>query len=64
MLEVKNPPAKPGAIRDVGLIPGLGRYPGEGKGNPFQCSCMENPMNRGAWWAIDHRVIESLTLLK
>ena len=36
---------------DVGLIPGLGRSPGEGNGNPFQYSCLENPIDRGAWWA-------------
>ena len=35
---------------DLGLIPGLGKSPGEGNGNPFQYSCLENPMNRGAWW--------------
>ena len=43
---VKNLPASAG---DVGSIPGLGRSPGEGKGNPFQYSCLENPMGRGAW---------------
>ena len=37
---------------DPGSIPGLGRYPGEGNGNPLQYSCLENPMDRGAWWAI------------
>ena len=36
---------------DLGLIPGLGRYPGEGRGNPLQYSCLRNPMDRGAWWA-------------
>ena len=46
---VKNPPANAG---DVGLIPGLGRSPGEGNGNPLQYSCLENPMDRGAWQAI------------
>ena len=45
---VKNPSANPG---DVGLIPGLGRSPGEENGNPLQYSCLGNPMNRGAWWA-------------
>ena len=43
---VKNPPAKAG---DVGLTPGLGRSPGGGNGNPLQYSCLENPMDRGAW---------------
>ena len=46
---VKNPPANAGDVRDMGLIPGLGRSPGEGHGNTFQYSCLENPMNRGAW---------------
>ena len=45
---VKNLPAKAGDIRDVGSIPVLGRFPGEGLGNPLQYSCLENPMNRGA----------------
>ena len=56
---VKNLPANPGAIRDVGSIPGLGRSPGGGHGNPLQYSCPENPMDRGAWRAIVHRVAES-----
>ena len=41
---------------DLGLIPGSGRSPGEGNGNPLQCSCLENPMDGGAWWATVHRV--------
>ena len=54
---VKNLPANAGDIRDEGLIPGLGRSPGEGHGNPLQYSCLENPMDRGAWWAnVDGRV--------
>ena len=48
---VKNPPANAGDIRDMSLIPGSGRSPGEGNGNPFQYSRLENPMDRGAWWA-------------
>ena len=56
---VKNPSANVGDIRDVGSIPGLGRFPGGGHGNPFQHSCLENPMNRGAWQAIVHRVAKS-----
>ena len=48
---VKNPPANAGDIRDMGSIPGLGRFPGGGHGNSLQCSCLENPMDRGAWWA-------------
>ena len=45
-----------GDIRDVGSIPGSGRFPGEGNGNPLQYSCLENPMDRGTWWAIVHGV--------
>ena len=48
---------------DVGLIHGLGRSPREGNGNPLQCSCLENPMDRGAWWATAHRVAKSQTQL-
>ena len=50
---VKNPPANAG---DVGLIPGSGRSPGEGNGNPLQYSCLGNPMDREAWWATVHGV--------
>ena len=49
VLVVKNPPANAGDARDVGLIPGSGRSPGVGNGNPFQYSCLENLMDRGAW---------------
>ena len=45
----------------MGSIPGLGRSPGEGKGNPFQYSCLENHMDRGTWWATIHEVAESNT---
>ena len=55
-LVVKNPPASAGDIRAMGLIPGSGRFPGAGNGNPLQYSCLENPMDRGSWWAIVHRV--------
>ena len=48
-LVVKNLPADAGDVRDVGLIPGLGRAPGGGHGNPLQYSCLKNPMDRGAW---------------
>ena len=51
---VKNLPAKAGEVRDAGSIPGLGRSPGEGNGNPLQYSCLENPMDRGAWQATVH----------
>ena len=61
MLLVNNPPANAGAIRDVGSIPGSGRSPGEGRDNPFQYSCLEIPINRGAWWATVHRVAKSQT---
>ena len=44
---------------DPGSIPGSGRSPGEGNGNPLQCSCLENPRGRGAWWAAVHRVAQS-----
>ena len=52
MLVVKNLPANTGDIRDAGLIPGLGWSRGGGNGNPLQHSCLENPMDRGAWWAM------------
>ena len=58
-LVVKNPPANAGDIRDAGLIPRLGGSLGEGHGNPLQYSCLENPMDRGAWWATVYRVTES-----
>ena len=48
-LVVKNLPANAGDTKDVGLIPGSGRSPGGGHGNPFQYSCLENPMYKGAW---------------
>ena len=59
MLVVKSLPASAGDLRDGYLIPGLGRSPGEGNGNPLQYSCLENPMDRGAWWVKVHRVAES-----
>ena len=46
---VKNSPANVGDVRDVGSVPGLGSFPGEGHGSPLQYSCLENPMDRGAW---------------
>ena len=52
-LVVKNPPVNAG---DAGSIPGLGRSPGGGHGNPFQYSCLENPMDKEAWWATVHSV--------
>ena len=61
---VKNLPANAGDIRDEGLIPGLGRSPGGGHGNPLQYSCLENPMGRGAWQGTVHRDTKSQTQLK
>ena len=63
-LVVKNPPANAGDIRDVDSILGWGRSPGGGHGNPLQYSCLENPIDRGAWWATVHRVAKGLTRLK
>ena len=62
VLVVKNPPTNAGDIRDAGSIPGLGRSPGEGNGNPYQYSCLENIMNRGAWWATVHGVNKELDM--
>ena len=55
---VKNPSAN---VVDMGLIPGWGRSPGEGNGNPLQYSCLVNPMDRGAWRAIIQEVLKSWT---
>ena len=51
---VKNPPTNARDVRDRGSVPGLGRIPGEGNGNPLQYSCLENLMDRGAWWTTVH----------
>ena len=64
MLVVKNPPPSEGDISDVGSILGLGRSPGGEHGNPLQYCCLENPMDRGAWRAVDHRITKSWTQLK
>ena len=56
VLVVKTLPANAGDIRDVGSVPGLGRSTGGEHGNPLQCSCLENPMDRGTWWTTVHRV--------
>ena len=61
MLVVNNLLANAGDAWDKGSIPDLGRSPGRGHGNPLQDSCLENPMDRGAWWATIHRVTESDT---
>ena len=63
VLVVKNPSANAGDVRDTGSIPGLGRFPGEGNSNPPQYSCLENPMDEGAWWATVHGVAKSRTRL-
>ena len=59
VLVVKIPPANPRDIRNVGLIPGSDRSPGGGHGSPLQYSCLENPMDRGVWWATVSRVAQS-----
>ena len=64
MLVVTNLPPIQVDVRDAGSIPGLGRSPGGGHGNPLQYSCLENPMDRGAWKASAHRVTQSRTWLK
>ena len=60
---VKNLPANAGDTGNEGLIPGLGKSPGEGNGNPLQYSCLENTMDRGAWQATVHGVKKSRTRL-
>ena len=62
-LSGKELPANAGVTGDVGSIPGSGRFPGGGNGNLLQYSCLENPMDRGAWWAVVHRVAKSQTQL-
>ena len=63
-LVVKNPPANVGDVRDAGLIPQSGRYPGGENGNQFQCSCLENLMDRRTWQATVHEGAKSETQLK
>ena len=62
-LSGKESACSEGATRDMGLIPGSGRSPGGGNGNALQCSCLENPMDRGAWWATVHGVTKNWTWL-
>ena len=64
VLVVMNLPANAGDIRDTSLIPGSGRSPVGGKGNPLQYSCLENPMDRGAWQTIVHRIAKSQRQMK
>ena len=61
VLVVKNLPANAGNIRDMYLVPVSGRSPGASDGNPLQYSCLENPIDRRAWWATVHRVAKSWT---
>ena len=63
VLVVKNPSANAGDARDMGLIPGLGRSSGIGNGNPLQYSCLENSLDREAWWATVHGVTKNWTQL-
>ena len=63
-LLVKNLPVNAGDLQDAGLIPGSGRFPGGGHGNPCHYSCQENPMERGAWQATIHRVAKRRTQVK
>ena len=63
MLVVNNPSASAGEAREAGSVPGSGRSPGKGKGNPLQYSCLENSMDREAWQATDHMVARSWTRL-
>ena len=63
-LVVKNLLSNAGDVRDMGSIPGSGRSPGGGHGNPLQYSCPEKPMERGAWWAMVHGVTKSWTQSK
>ena len=61
---VKNPPASARDVRGMGSTPGSGRSPGGGSGNPLQDSCLENPMDRGAWQVTVHGVAKSWTRLR
>ena len=59
VLVVKNLPANAGDMKDLGSIPGSGRSPGEGNGYPLTYPCLENPIDRGVWWALVHGVAET-----
>ena len=61
---IKNLPASAGAVRNAGSTPGVGKSPGRGNGNTLQYSCLENPRDRGTWWATVLRVVKSQTWLK
>jgi len=60
---VKNLPANAGDLRDWGVIPGLGRFPGGGNGNPVWYSCLGNTMDRETWWATPHGIAKNQTQL-
>ena len=60
----KEPPANTGDIRDMGSVLGSGRFPGRGHGNPLLYSCLENPIDRRAWWVTVHSVAKSQTGLR
>ena len=60
---VKNLPDSAGDLRDTGSVSGLGRCPGGGNGSPLQCSCLEDPRDRGAWWAAVYGAAQSRTRL-
>ena len=60
----KEPACQAGDVRDTGLIPGLGRAPGGGHGNPLQYSCLDNPTDRRVWWSTVYWVAKSQTQLK
>ena len=62
-LVLKNLSANAGGVRDAGLVPGWGRFPGGGDGHPFPYSCLETPIDRGAWQSMAHSVTKSLTPL-
>ena len=64
VLVVKNSFDKAGDTRDLGSIPGLGKFPGGGHGNPLQCSGLGNPLSRETWWTTVHGVSKNWTLLK
>ena len=64
VLVVKNPLVNAGDVRDVGSIHGSERSPGGEHGNPLQYSCLENPMDRGVWRTMVHRIVKSWTQLK
>ena len=63
-LVVENPPASAGDLGDAGSVPGSGRSPGGGHSNPLKYSCLENPMDRGAWWATVRSITKIQTWLK